>query len=604
MAITVEHPVLGVIELPDGTTPDEVEQRLIQIGAATTPEGSSGSIFFNQLGEGLESSIEGLSNLTGLGFYEDSYEDEFSNRVELEQSPYAGYGGLLVGSILDPVTLPAAFLKPVTFASRLGTAAARGGIVGAAGGAIEPVFNEFGDSRLFNTAVGAAFGGGLGAALSKFIARDVPIKSKLDADETKEAAEDAIQSVQDAVVKTDEGPQRSPAEILEDELTERSGVGITRETEEVLQKGIDDRLARVAQIEAASAKRTKGLRAADDKAEGAKALDQFESIRTRLMNEVREMRLRMKRGVEGREAGADLAKLRTGQVDKLSELTRTRLQELETPEPVVRTPSQPAVQAAQQVAQPIVRSTDPDLVGARVGGEEVPVEEFAPLQMGFDPRTSAGSAGVRPEQRYAGQAAEGVDETELVASAWSRRNVEPAGDKGFDLPEQDLKRAAQRESAASQRLQDLMGHKFGAYTFDYNPQMEAEVKAIIGEDFDSLVDWLIDAGRKGKVFNFQEQRLLEPLRAEAEQRIATTYKAMRKMRADGGFRNPDSFTQDEYDAVMDLQFYSYIADIIDTNGTRASHALKEIQNIKANRKINAGKIKAGKSIDDIFGVKC
>ena len=603
MAITVEHPVLGVIELPDGTTPDEVEQRLIQIGAATTPEGSSGSVFFNQLGEGLESSVEGLSNLTGLGFYEDSYEDEFSNRVELEQSPYAGYGGLLVGSILDPVTLPAAFLKPVTFASRLGTAAARGGIVGAAGGAIEPVFDEFGDSRLFNTAVGAAFGGGLGAALSKFIARDVPIESKLDADETEEAAKDAIQSVQDAVVKTDAGPQRSPAEILEDELTERSGVGITRETEEVLQKGIDERLARVAQIEAASAKRTKGLRAADDKAEGAKALDQFESIRTRLMDEVREMRLRMKRGVEGREAGADLARLRTGQVDKLSEPTRTRLQELETPEPIVRTPSQPAVQAAQQVAQPIVRSTDPDLVGARVGGEEVPVEEFAPLQMGFDPRTSAGSAGVRPEQRYAGQAAEGVDETELVASAWSRKMNEPAGDKGFDLPEQDLRRAGQRESAASQRLQDLMGHKFGAYTFANNPAKAQEAIDLIGEDYDSLVDWLIDSARKNRIFNDAEQRILEPLRAEAEQRIATTYKAMRKMRSQGGYRSTE-YTDAEYDAVMDLQFYSYIADIIDTNGTRVSHALKEIQNIKANRKRNAAQVKAGKPIDDIFGVKC
>lgn len=603
MTITVNHPVLGAVQFPDTATPEQINTTLLQIGKDFLPEGSSGSVFFNQLGEGLESSIEGLSNLTGLGFYEDSYEDEFRNRVELEQSPYAGYGGLLVGSILDPVTLPAAFLKPIAVGGRVATGIARGGIAGAAGGAVEPVFDEFGDSRILNTAVGAAFGGALGGALSKFIARDVPLESKLDADETEEAAEDAIQSVQDAVVKTDEGPQRTPAEILEDELTERSGVGITRETEEVLQKGIDERLARVAQIEAASAKRTKGLRAADDKAEGAKALDQFESIRTRLMNEVREMRLRMKRGVEGREAGADLARLRTGQVDKLSEPTRTRLQELETPAPVVSTPSQPAVQAAQQVAQPIVRSTDPDLVGARVGGEEIPVEEFAPLQMGFDPRTSAGSAGVRPEQRYAGQAAEGVNEEELVASAWSRKMTEPAGDKGFDLPEQDLRRAGQRESAASQRLQDLMGHKFGAYTFDYNPQMEAEVKSIIGEDFDSLVDWLIDAGRKGKVFNFQEQRLLEPLRAEAEQRIATTYKAMRKMRSQGGYRSTE-YTDAEYDAVMDLQFYSYIADIIDTNGTRASHALKEIQNIKANRKRNAAQVKAGKPIDDIFGVKC
>lgn len=595
MTITVNHPVLGEVQFPDTATPEQINQTLLSLGTDFLPEESSGSVFFNQLGEGLESSIEGISNLTGLGFYEDSYEDEFRNRVQLEQSPYAGYGGLLVGSILDPVTLPAAFLKPIAIGGRLATGVARGGVAGVAGGAVEPVFEEFGDSRLLNTVVGSAFGGALGGALSKFIARDVPIKSKIDSDEAEEASEAAISSVQSAVAKEDDQPTLTPAQRLEEELKEQSGLGITRETEEVLQKGIDERLKRVEQIEKASAKRTKGLRAADDKAEGAKALDQFESIRTRLMGEVREMRLRLKKGVEGRNAGADLAKLRTGQDDKLSPSARTRLQELETPEPVVRTPT---------ADQPIVRSTDPSLVGARAGDEEIPVEEFAPLQMGFDPRTSAGSAGVRPEQRYAGQAAEGVDETELVASAWSRRNVEPAGDKGFELPEQDLKRAAQRESAASQRLQDLMGHKFGAYTFDYNPQMEAEVKAIIGEDFDSLVDWLIDAGRKGKVFNFQEQRLLEPLRAEAEQRIATTYKAMRKMRADGGFRSPDSFTQNEYDAVMDLQFYSYVADIIDTNGTRASHALKEIQNIKSNRRRNAAKIKAGKSIDDIFGVKC
>mgnify|MGYP001457271206 CR=1 FL=1 len=594
MTITVNHPVLGEVQFPDTATPEQINQTLLSLGTDLLPEESSGSVFFNQLGEGLESSIEGISNLTGLGFYEDSYEDEFRNRVELEQSPYAGYGGLLVGSILDPVTLPVAFLKPVTLGSKVATGIARGGVVGAAGGAVEPVFEEFGDSRLLNTTVGAAFGGALGGALSKFIARDVPIKSKIDADEAEEASEAAISSVQSAVVKEDDQPTLTPAQRLEEELKEQSGLGITRETEEVLQKGIDERLKRVEQIEKASAKRTKGLRAADDKAEGAKALDQFESIRTRLMGEVREMRLRLKKGVEGRNAGADLAKLRTGQDDKLSPSARTRLQELETPEPVVRTPT---------AGQPIVRSTDPSLVGARVGDEEIPVEEFAPLQMGFDPRTSAGSAGVRPEQRFAGQAAEGVDEEELVASAWSRKMTEPAGDKGFDLPEQDLRRAGQRESAASQRLQDLMGHKFGAYTFDYNPQMEAEVKAIIGEDFDSLVDWLIDAGRKGKVFNFQEQRLLEPLRAEAEQRIATTYKAMRKMRSQGGYRSTE-YTDAEYDAVMDLQFYSYVADIIDTNGTRASHALKEIQNIKANRKRNAAQVKAGKPIDDIFGVKC
>lgn len=600
MAITVNHPVLGEVKFPDTATPEQINATLLKIGSDFLPEGSSGDVFFNQLGEGLESSVEGLSNLTGLGFYEDSYEDEFRNRVELEQSPYAGYGGLLVGSILDPVTLPAAFLKPLTVGGRLATGAARGAIVGAAGGAVEPVFEEFGDSRLLNTTVGAAFGGALGGVLSKYVAGDVPIKSKIESDEAEEASEAALESVQSAVAKDDDQPSVTPAQRLEEELKEQSSLGITRETEEALQKGIDERLQRVEQIEKASAKRTKGLRAADDKEAGAQALDRFESIRTRLMDEVREMRLRMKRGVEGREAGSDLAKLRTGQAAKLSTKAQTRLQELEAPpEPTVRTPEAEQPRPVEATAQPTLTPQQATRIAEQ--GEEA--EEFAPLQMGFEPRESAGSAGVRPEQRFAGQAAEGVDEEELVASAWSRKMNEPAGDKGFELPEQDLRRAGQRESAASQRLENLRGHKFGPYTFANNPAKAQEAIDLIGEDYDSLVDWLIDSARKNRIFNDAEQRILEPLRAEAEQRIATTYKAMRKMRSQGGYRSTE-YTDAEYDAVMDLQFYSYIADIIDTNGTRLSHSFKEVQNIKANRKRNSAKIKAGKPIDDIFGVKC
>jgi len=592
MPIRVEHPVLGIVELPDGTPPDQIEQILLRVGAVTEPEGTSGDVFFNQLGEGLESSIEGLSRLTGLGFYEDSYEDEFSNRIELEQSPYAGYGGLLVGSILDPVTLPAAFLKPVTFGSKLATGVARGGILGAASGAVEPVFEEFGDDRLLNTTVGAAFGGVLGGALSKFIARDVtpPTKQEVD-DGVDSALEDVAEAVETPRVKSvDEVRQE-----LEAELEAKSKNGIDLDTEEVLQKGIDERLKRVEQIEQASAKRTKGLRAKDDKAAGQEALERFEGIRSRLMGEVREMRLRIKKGQEGRDARKDLINLKTGKLDEVSDETKARLvpQEIEAETPVVKadTPQQPEVQVAQQAGQPITQAT------------EQTAEGFAPLQMGFEPRTSAGSAGVRPEQRYAGQAAEGVEETEFVSSAWSRKNVEPAADEGFELPEQDRKRAALRQAAATERLQNLMGHKFGPYTFDYNAAKEQEAIELIGEDYDSLLDWLIDSARKRRIFNDTEQRILEPLRAEAEQRIATTYKAMRKMRAQGSFRST-TYTEDEYNAVMDLQFYSYIADIIDTNGTRASHGLKERQNIKANRRKNAAKIKAGKPIDDIFGVKC
>lgn len=587
MTIQVDHPVLGLVEFPDSATPEQINATLLQIGTAVLPESSSGDAFFNQLGEGLESSIEGISNLTGLDFYEDSYEDEFRNRVQLEQSPYAGYGGLLVGSILDPVTLPAAFLKPITLGSKVATGVARGGIVGAAGGGVEPVFEEFGDSRLLNTTVGAAFGGALGGALSKFIARDVTPPTKQDID-------DGVDSALEGVAEAVEAPRvKTPEEARQDvevDLTERSKLGLTPDAEQTLQKGIDERLKKVEQIEKASAKRTKGLRSKEDKAQAQKALDRFDTTRTRLMDEVREMRLRIKKGQEGRAAGAELAKLRTGQTDKLSPETQTAL----NPEPVVRPP----------------KPTDPSVAVAKAGAEAIPVEridadeeEFAPVATGLKAEESVGAMGVDPSRRYAGQAAEGVDETELISSAWSRRNVEPAKSRNFEESDQDLRRLKMREDAAYEQIERLKGHKRGPYTLQTNEQAEQDALDAIGEDFDSLVDFVIRQSERGRPFSAMEARVLEPLRAEIEQNILITYKTMRKMRAEGSFRTTE-YTQDEYDAVMDLQFYSYLANAIDTNGTRASHSLKELQAIKQNRQKNAAKIKAGKPIDDIFGVKC
>ena len=594
MTITVNHPVLGAVQFPDTATPEQINDTLLKLGADLLPEDSSGSVFFNQLGEGISSSFEGLAQATGLPVV-DTYEEEFRNRVQLEQSPYAGYGGLVVGSLLDPVTLPAAFLKPLTFGSKVATGMARGGAGGAFGGLIDPVYDEFGDSRIANTVVGSVFGAGLGGGIAKLFGRDAPAKAT-----TEDAAEDAIQSTAESLerrVEPEVDPVAQAQKDLEIELTARSKQGLTKNEAESLEVGINERLARVEQIEKAQAKRTKPIgkgRPSKEDVEGGKAaVDRFETIKTRLMDEVREMRLRLRRGEQGRTAGAELAKLRTGQLDKLAPETVTRFDEIRTqysPEPI-------------QPVQPTIEPTAPQAVSARVGDAEAPAEEFAPLRTGLEPRTAAGSAGVRPEQQFAQEAAEGVDEVELLSSAWSRKNVEPARDVGFELQEPQLQRQAMREAAATKRIEELKGHKFGPYTFAENPQMMEEVKRIIGEDYDTVLEWMIDAAKKGRVFSAYEQRLLEPLRAEAEKRIATTYQAMRKMRSAGGYRST-TYTDEEYAAVMDLQFYSYIADIIDTNGTRASHALKEIQNIKANRSRSDAKAKANKPIDDIFGVKC
>jgi hypothetical protein len=238
-----------------------------------------------------------------------------------------------------------------------------------------------------------------------------------------------------------------------------------------------------------------------------------------------------------------------------------------------------------------------------VAAGAVDAEEFAPLRTGLDPRESAGSAGVRPEQQYAGRAAEGVDEANLVASAWSRRRVEPAKSRGFDESDAELQRLGLREEAGAEQIERLKGHQFGPYRFEPNNAAEQAALDAIGKDYDSLVDFIIDMAEKGRAFSPFEQRVLEPLRADIEQRIQISYKTMRQMRREGAYRTT-TWSQEEYDAAMELQFYSYIANAIDTNGTRASHSLKETQNIKAHRNRHSAKIKAGKPIDDIFGVKC
>lgn len=90
---------------------------------------------------------------------------ESEARIAAETNPVAGFVGQLAGGIADPVTLPALVLKPLTIAgSALKTGALRGAAAGTFGGALNPVFDEFGDSRMANIATGATLGGALGGA--------------------------------------------------------------------------------------------------------------------------------------------------------------------------------------------------------------------------------------------------------------------------------------------------------------------------------------------------------------------------------------------------------------------------------------------------------
>lgn len=93
------------------------------------------------------------------------FEREQEYRVALSQRPVATISGYIAGAVVDPTNLIALSAKTVTKgALQLGTF---GGVTGG----IEPVYEEFDDSRGINIAIGAGLGGTIGAGLGALGAR-------------------------------------------------------------------------------------------------------------------------------------------------------------------------------------------------------------------------------------------------------------------------------------------------------------------------------------------------------------------------------------------------------------------------------------------------
>ena len=166
-------------------------------------------------GQGFSSSLRGLVGLLPENDFisvdkEADLEAERRSRMMLETNPLAGWGGLLVGSALDPVTLPAALLKPLTIGGAAATGALRGSAAGAFGGVLEPVYEEMGDSRVMNILGGAGLGAGLGGLIGKMFGRSTPKAATeaeteaakiIDSPDPVKAVEDAAATEESTVVK-------------------------------------------------------------------------------------------------------------------------------------------------------------------------------------------------------------------------------------------------------------------------------------------------------------------------------------------------------------------------------------------------------------------
>jgi len=160
--------------------------------------GSAWDAFTGNAQRGLTSSLRGLGIMQPDP--EADLEAEQKSRMALETNPVAGWSGLIIGSILDPVTLPATVLKPLAIGGKVATAALRGSAVGAFGGAIEPTYETMGDSRAMNIAGGVVLGGALGAGAAVLLRKfGIDVDPAKVTDENKAEVEAKVQAQVDAL---------------------------------------------------------------------------------------------------------------------------------------------------------------------------------------------------------------------------------------------------------------------------------------------------------------------------------------------------------------------------------------------------------------------
>ena len=140
-----------------------------------TGEGfGAGEIAQTAAGQGFSSTLRGLAEYVPFLSVDKEADLEAERRLRMmqETNPVQSNVWALLGGIVDPVTLPAFMFSPIKIGGAVATGAARGVAAGAGYGALEPVYEEFDDSRLVNTAVGATIGGafgGVAGALGKWL---------------------------------------------------------------------------------------------------------------------------------------------------------------------------------------------------------------------------------------------------------------------------------------------------------------------------------------------------------------------------------------------------------------------------------------------------
>lgn len=177
-----------------------------------------------QLARGATSTIRGIADLLGADITDD-VEEEKKSRAMFETNPAASWASYIGGSVLDPINL-----IPLARVKTAGEAFLKLGAFGGVTGFVEPVYDEYEDSRLTNAAFGAGTLGLFGAGVTGLVNK---IAGK-SASEVEQALTSQAQENLDAATTTPSfvGPKprlkSGPATVREPGVTPQAA-GLTPE---------------------------------------------------------------------------------------------------------------------------------------------------------------------------------------------------------------------------------------------------------------------------------------------------------------------------------------------------------------------------------------
>ena len=143
-------------------------------------------VISTQFGRGATSTIRGIADLFGADITDD-VEEEKKSRAMFETNPAASWTSYIGGSVLDPVNL-----IPLARVKTAGEAFLKLGAFGGITGFVEPVYDEYEDSRLTNAALGAGTLGLFGAGVTGLV-------NKIAGKSAKEVEEALTSQAQDSL---------------------------------------------------------------------------------------------------------------------------------------------------------------------------------------------------------------------------------------------------------------------------------------------------------------------------------------------------------------------------------------------------------------------